>query len=272
MENPGAHGGSKYIKWRGLFFLATGLLFLGWLLNTPPGLFGKLDAISYAVCHRIEVRSFHLDHRQLPLCSRCSGMFLGALVGLVYQAGFAPRRAGTPPWYLLAGFGFLAAAFAIDGVNSYLTLFPGAPSLYEPHNRLRLITGTGMGFSIAAALFPAFNQTVWAVWDNRPAFSGWSSFLGLIGIGALLDLLVLTEHSLVLYPLAILSSVAVLILLVMIYAMVWMMFFKMENTVRSLRQLSWPLLGGLFLALLQISLFNLVRFYFTGTWDGFMVG
>jgi uncharacterized membrane protein len=271
MEKPGPQGGLRASRWRGVFFIATGLLLVGWLLSTPPGLFGKLDAVGYAVCHRIEVRSFHIDSRQLPLCSRCSGMFLGAILGLVYQAIFARRRAGTPPWYLLLGFGILVAAFAVDGANSYLHLFPNAPSLYEPHNRLRLLTGTGMGISIAAALYPAFNQTIWVDWDQRPAFSGWPSFVGLLVLGILLDLLMLTENPLVLYPLALLSSTGVLILLVMIYSMVWVMLLKMDNTIGSWRQLPWPLVGGLFMALLQISLFNLVRFLLTGTWDGFVI-
>ena len=66
-----------------------------WLIYTPEGLLGKADAIGYAVCHRIDLRSFHLGDRQLPLCVRCSGMYLGALLGLAYQAWLAPReRAG----------------------------------------------------------------------------------------------------------------------------------------------------------------------------------
>jgi uncharacterized membrane protein len=272
MENPYPSGGPRQVKWRGVVFLAAGLLFAGWLLNTPPGLFGKLDAIGYAVCHRIDIRSFHIDHYQLPLCSRCSGMFLGAVVGLVFQSIFARRRAGMPPWYLWIGFGILAAAFAIDGVNSYLTLFQGAPSLYEPHNHLRLITGTGMGFAIAAALYPAFNQTVWKNYDNRPAFAGWAPFIALLGLGILLDLLVITENPLILYPLALVSSAGVLILLVLIYSMVWIMLFKLDNSFQNVSQLTFPLMGGFFLAMLQIALFNLVRFYLTGTWGGFVIG
>jgi uncharacterized membrane protein len=271
MKNPGLQGGIGPFRWKGVLLAVTGLLLLGWLSFTPPGLFGKLDALGYAVCHRIEVRSFHIGDYQLPLCSRCSGMFLGAVVGIVYQAVIARRRTGAPPRYLLAAFGVLAAAFVIDGVNSYLQLFQNAPALYEPHNRLRLFTGTGMGFAIAAALFPAFNQTMWAKWDNRPAISGWPSFLGLLGLGILLDLMVLTENPLVLYPLALVSSAGVLILLVLIYAMVWVMLFKMDNTIQSIKQLAFPLLGGLFLALLQVALFNLVRFYLTGTWEGFVM-
>src|SRR5512135_3248394 len=72
--------------------MAAVLLFGGWLLNTPPGLLGKADAVGYSVCHRIDARSFHIGNRQLPLCVRCTGMYLGAMLGLVYQAFLAPRR------------------------------------------------------------------------------------------------------------------------------------------------------------------------------------
>src|SRR5450759_1456011 len=66
--------GSKY-----LVIAAAVLVFTGWFINTPPGLLGKADAIGYAVCHRISERSFHIGSIQLPLCARCSGMYLGAV-------------------------------------------------------------------------------------------------------------------------------------------------------------------------------------------------
>ena len=74
--------------------LAVGLLLVGWLFNTPGGLLGKADAVGYAVCHRIDLRSFYIGDRQLPLCARCTGMYLGAMLGLVYQVFFGRRRAG----------------------------------------------------------------------------------------------------------------------------------------------------------------------------------
>ncbi len=92
---------------KGLVILSIGLLLFGWLLNTPPGLLGKADAIGYAVCHRIDLRSFHLGDRQLPLCVRCSGMYLGAMLGLAYQALTRPRAGGFPQrsvWVVYASF------------------------------------------------------------------------------------------------------------------------------------------------------------------------
>src|SRR3990172_4039303 len=95
---------SRSLNW--LVFLAVGLVFLGWLLSTPSGLLGKADAIGYAVCHRIDLRSFHLGARQLPLCARCSGMYLGALVAFVgLLAQGKARFGGFPRTALLVMFG-----------------------------------------------------------------------------------------------------------------------------------------------------------------------
>ena len=110
---------------KGLVFLSIGILLLGWLLNTPAGLLGKADALGYAVCHRIDLRSFHLGDRQLPLCVRCSGMYLGAMLGLTYQAFTRKRVGGFPPRSVWAVYAAFILAFALDGVNSYLHLFPG---------------------------------------------------------------------------------------------------------------------------------------------------
>ena len=257
---------------KGLLFLAVGILLVGWLLNTPAGLLGKADAIGYAVCHRIDVRSFHLGERTVPLCARCSGMYLGAMLGLVYQAVLGRRRAGMPHWSVWIVFGLFFAAFALDGLNSYMHLFPGAPSLYEPHNRLRLLTGTGMGLVIAGVLFPSFNQTVWKNWERAPAISGLGSLGVLVILAFLLDGIILTENPLILYPLSLVGAAGVLVLLTMVYSMVWLIILRLENRALTLHQLVLPLVGGFGVALMQIILLDLLRFFFTGSWDGFHLG
>jgi uncharacterized membrane protein len=262
----------KRVAWETPVLLAVGLLLLGWLLNTPPGLLGKADAVGYAVCHRIDLRSFHFGDRPLPLCARCTGMYLGAMMGLVYQAVLSPRRSGFPPLRVLTPLGFLVAAFALDGANSYLHLFPFAPSLYEPSNFIRLLTGSGMGVAIIAALFPAFNGTVWKDPDPRPALTGLRHLGGLLTLVLILNLAVLTENPLVIYPLALASAAGVLVLLTMVYSMIWLMLLRFENCITRAQQLLLPLIGGFGIALLQIALLDLARFWITGTWDGFHLG
>src|SRR5574338_1397861 len=171
--------------WKALLVLVTGLVFGAWLLLTPAGLLGKADAAGYAVCHRIDARSFHIGERQMPLCARCSGMYLGALLGLVYLSRFG-KRSGMPSLKILVVLGLFLVAFGIDGVNSYVHLFPGMHGIYEPSNLLRLVTGTGVGLGIAAIIMPAFHQTVWRQIDDRPALNGWGDFLPLLALAAVL--------------------------------------------------------------------------------------
>jgi uncharacterized membrane protein len=256
------------LRWEWLVILAAGILLVTWLYFTPPGLFGKADAVGYAVCHRIDLRSFHMDGREFPMCARCSGMYLGAVLGLVYQL-IQGRRGGMPSLKVFIVLGVFLAAFALDGLNSYLHFFPGFPSLYQPANWLRLFTGTGLGLGLAAVVLPAFHQTVWRTWSEERALGSWRQLGGLLLLAAVVDAAVLTENPVVLYPLALVSAASVLILLTLVYAMVLVMLFRRENVYESSRQLWLPLLAGFIVALLQIAVMDWARFYLTGTWAGF---
>lgn len=262
------------LKWG--FVLLVGLLFVAWIFNTPAELLGKADAVGYAVCHRIDLRSFHLHERPLPLCARCTGMYLGAVLGIIYQWLFGKTRSGMPSVAIWLGLSVFVIAFGIDGVNSYLhlsvmqQLLPGIPRLYEPSNTLRLITGTGVGLALAAALVPVFNQTVWAKIDPRPVLSV-RSYIFLVFLAALIDLLVLTESSWILYPAAIISSFGVLLILTMVYSMVWIMLLRKDNFAHRMQQLVLPLIAGFGVALLQIAVLDAIRYWLTGSWSGFPI-
>jgi uncharacterized membrane protein len=267
---------SKY-----LVVVAAVLVFIGWFLNTPPGLLGKADAIAYAVCHRISERSFHIGSFQLPLCARCSGMYLGAVTGLVFQSILGWKRSKVPRWSIIALLVVFVAAFGIDGVNSYLYLLkqvqpgilPQIPNIYIPNNTLRLLTGSGMGLVIAAMLFPAFNQSIWTDYDDtRAALPGWKTFDLLLGIQIILDLLVLTESPVILYPLAIISVLGVLLLLIMVYTIVWVMITGQDNKFTKIRQLWLPLLAGFTITMIQTTAIDMLRLWLTGTWGGFPLG
>lgn len=256
------------------------LVFIGWLINTPPGFFGKVDAIGYAVCHRIPERSFHIGDYQLPLCARCSGMYLGAVLGLVLQSITGWKRGKTPHWSIITILALFFVAFGVDGSNSYLYLIKQMrpdflaqiPNLYVPNNILRVFTGSGMGLAMAVMLFPAFNQSVWADCDETKPAVNWKSFGLMVALMVILNVLVLTESPLALYPAAIITALGVWLLLTLVYTIVWVMLMKQDNKFTSLRQLWVPLLAGLTIAILQTAIIDAVRFIFTGTWGAFPLG
>jgi uncharacterized membrane protein len=273
---------TKRIKAASKYFViaAAVLVLTGWILNTPPGLLGKADAIGYAVCHRISERSFHIGNYQLPLCARCSGMYLGAVTGLVFQSIMGWKRSKIPHWSIIALLVVFVVAFGIDGSNSYLYLLkqvspgilPNIPNIYVPNNTLRELTGSGMGLGMAVMLFPAFNQTIWLDGVDEPAITGWKAFGLLLVIQFTFDLLVLGESPIVLYPLTIIGALGVWLLLTMVYSMVWVMVMGQDNQFSSLRQLWLPLLAGLTIAMIQTAAIDTLRFWLTGTWGAFPIG
>lgn len=253
-----------------LAILAAAVIFITWLALTPPGLMGKEDAVGYAVCHRIADRSYFFGSRQMPLCSRCTGMYLGAFAGLIYL-GRKGRRGGFPPKLILMVLGFLALLFVIDGVNSFTDIFPGIPQLYAPMNWLRLITGTMLGILIPAALIPVFHQTVWTEVDSTPIINTWLDLLQVLAIALALALAALSGNILLLYPVAFISSATVLAVLTITYSVVWTMVQRKDNQYRILSEYRFNLLLGFITAVAQIALLDLIRYSMTGTWEGFIL-
>ncbi len=253
-----------------IVLLAIGVIGI-WLARTPEGLLGKADAVGYAVCHRIDLRSFQLGDRQLPLCARCTGMFLGSLIALVVFLIRKPRAGLLPPTWMLAILVAFGVVWAFDGVNSYLHLFPNAPHLYTPHNAMRLITGALVGLSIMSVLYPIFNQTVWREWREERALGSPIDLIILLLVVGGVQVMVLTRNPLLLFPLGIMSSVGVVVLLTMAYSILTIPLIRGINRTDSWRQLIFPVLLGLTLAIVQIAVIDAVRFQITGNWDGFHI-
>jgi uncharacterized membrane protein len=252
------------------------LAFAAWMYLSPEGALGKLDAIGYAVCHRIDARSYQIDDRQLPLCARCTGEFYAAGAALIFQVFVSGKKSRLPSRGVIATLVFFLLAFGVDGSNSYLYLLKhtskGAldqiPNLYTPNNILRLFTGSGMGIALAAVLYPVVNQTLWRTLDDRPALE-WKTLAGLIGVLIAINLLILTDSQVVLYPIAYLSALGTLSLLVIVFAILWIMIMRQDNTFEHPRELWLPLLSGFTLAMLMILSIDLFRLQLTGTWGGF---
>jgi uncharacterized membrane protein len=276
METMNTNQTSRFqeiLKW--LVPVAAAFAFGAWMYISPEGALGKLDAIGYAVCHRIDVRSFQIGDRQLPLCARCTGEFYAAGLALIFQVFVSGKRSKLPSRGIIAVLVLFFLAFGIDGSNSYLFLLKqtshGAldkiPNLYIPNNTLRLFTGSGMGIALAAVLYPIVNQTLWRTLDDRPAFE-WKSFGVFVGWIIVLNLLILTDSPLILYPIAYISVLGTLSLLVIVFAILWIMIMRQDNAFEHPRQLWLPLFSGFTLAMLMILSIDLLRLHFTGTWGG----
>jgi uncharacterized membrane protein len=230
------------------------------LLLPPHDLLDRADRYAYAVCHRLPGHSFFIGGRQLPLCARCSGTYLGALAGIAVLLALGRGRANQFPArrYLLVFAGFVAA-WAIDGANSYLALFLGASPLYEPSNLLRLATGILQGLVIAVAVLPLFNLTAWAATDAQPVVARRSDLAWLLVGGVAVFGLVASEWEPLLFPLALASGAMVLLLVGAVCFMLLLMLARRDGRARGWRELLLPLVAGLVAAIVGLAAIGLVR-------------
>ena len=243
--------------------LAAGVI-IAWLALTPPALLDKADYVGYAVCHRIPSHSFFIAGRQLPLCARCTGTFSGALLGIIALTLAGRRRASRfPPVRVLLVMALFFLAWAFDGLNSYLTFFPDAPHLYTPRNELRLTTGTFVGLSLSLLVYPLLNFSLWRSPDSTPVVRDFGEFAGLLAIGGLFILIVLSRHPLLLYPLALTGALGVLAMLTGLNTVLVLVLTRQEN-----RAVRWwdalpSLLVGLALSLTLIGGIDALRYAIT---------
>jgi uncharacterized membrane protein len=249
-----------------------GAMLAAWWWLMPGGLLGLADGVGYAVCHRIAERSFQVAGRQMPMCARCTGTFLGGLVGLVVPGLAGRRKAGRfPPLHVQVILVMFMLAWAFDGANSYSHLLQGTPRLYQPQNWLRLVTGTFHGLAIGSLALPAVNATWWS--DVRPqrTINGLRELGGLMLACAALIGLVLSGVPAVLYVLGLLSAVGVLTLMGSVDAMLIVMILRRENSLHTWREAVPMLLLGVTAAMAELGIIDIVRYTLTGTWGGFVI-
>ncbi len=231
----------------------------------PLPLLDKLDVAGSAICGRIPDHSFHMAGRQLPVCARCTGTFIGTLLGFGGVLALRKRKtARMPPAAvvgLLVGFIFL---MILDGVNSYASILLHRPLLYQPHNLLRLATGTLHGLALSIIVFPIFNFTLWKVPDDWPALSGFRE-LGLVLLVLVLPTVTLIQSELgvLLYPAAILSIVGVLAMLTVVNSMIIVIATRREARAVAWWDAALPVALGFGATLLELTIIALLRWQFS---------
>lgn len=234
--------------------LVVSLLVIATFLLSPPWtVLGKTQLVGYAICHQIPARSFHLTGHQLPLCARCTGIYMGALTSFVLMTLRGRRRAARlpPVPIVLTLIGFIVI-LGIDGINSYLSFFPNMPHLYQPQNWLRLTTGSLEGLALSAFVYPLLNYSLWRDAIESPSVENFKELALMVATVGVIIILVLLELPLLLYPLAILSTLGVLVMLGSINTMIVLALTRREGMALTWQQAVLPVTMGLALAFLEI--------------------
>jgi uncharacterized membrane protein len=102
------------------------------------------------VCHQIPERSFFLAGRQLPVCARCTGLYLAAALGLAAWVLFRSARGArwpiSPPSAVVA--------LVVAGLPTLLSFLAGVAGWWNGSNveraLLALPLGAAAGVLVAA--------------------------------------------------------------------------------------------------------------------------
>ena len=111
-----------------------------------------LQRMGSAVCHQMAERSFIFDEMQMPLCARCTGIYIGAFFAFCFF--FLKKRMGNGKPFsitqaLLTGLAVLPVG--IDGVGSYL-------GFWESSQLMRIFSGSLVGAVVPGFLLMAVNM------------------------------------------------------------------------------------------------------------------
>jgi uncharacterized membrane protein len=227
---------------------------------TPPGLWEKARLIGYALCHQLPQRSFFFDGYQSPLCARCTGMYLGFLIGLVFliirRRTHSARMPATAIIAVLIGF---ITIMGIDGINSTISIIPGAPQLYHTTNIHRIVTGTLFGLAMCMLFFPIFSTAIWRQPSGDRSVKNWRELFVMMLVAFALDAVVLTQADWLFYPITILSIFGPLLLLGFMGAIIVLTMRNLVNSADRWRQLAAPLFAGVALGLVLITIMDVFR-------------
>ena len=250
-------------RFLGIFLPAIIILFA--LLAPPWSILEKAHLVGFGICHQLPEHSFQPGGVTLPLCARDSGTFLGALLAFASVAIMGRLRASrlAPPSVLAVLVAFFLF-WVLDGLNSFAGSFAGLPSLYPPSNLLRMISGTLNGLALGLLLHTVANMTLWREPDARPNVPDWGAFAVILVAAGGLILVAASAAPITLYPLAILSALAVLLILALLNGLIIALALRRENALERTWAAAMPFLlwGGVF-GIAQLAAIGLLRAWLT---------
>src|SRR5687767_8269972 len=236
----------------GQVVVVAGVVFFA--LAIPGDFKYKMDGAGFAVCHQIHTHSFTIGGHQLPLCARCTGMYLGGLVTLLLLSRLQRKAVRLPSRSVLPVLGIFFGAMVLDGINSTLQTF--GSGLWETTNLLRLITGALSGIAAAFIFYPVFNLSLWnrEVTRKEHVIDHLFELAPYVIATGVLVALVLDGGDWLFYPIALLSIGGMLALLTMANTMVVLIITRREGKLRTISEALTPILLGLFLSLVLLAL------------------
>lgn len=207
-----------------------------------------------------------VEPTKLPLEARDFGMYVGFLATWVYLIALGRGRSkGLPPLPILVTLILFVVVMGLDGINALLYDLQVVPHLYTPRLELRLATGLLCGTAFAGILTPVVNVSLWRESDMRPIIADWKQLFGSLALLAVLFAMNASELGIFYYPLAIVTSASVPILLGLINLVFLVALFGKESGAGTWRDALNPFAAGVFVAIIELGALSLLRYAALGT-------
>lgn len=211
--------------------------------------------IGYAICHQLPERSFFVFDQQLPLCARCTGIYIGMFIAFLFYfftkiiKKIKPIKP-PPLWInvLSIFFIFLMASHAIS------TIFISTSF----DNTLRFITGILFGISLPWYLLITINYSKRFKFKNTEILN-YKEYLLLSLITLAVSTIFLLQIPVILYLSAFISIIGLLIFIFLINATIFILIF---DSIKKFQNLSfyYIIIISIIISLLEIIILNHLHF------------
>ena len=145
------------VLWSGLIVAAPVLMHNG---ATAWG--EALYTFFHPICHQIDGRSIHIAGGPLAVCSRCSAIYAGFLVGALAYPLFRPVRKPHAPSRTM---------LVVALIPMFVDVVLGLTGLHDVTIGTRLVTGAVFGLLVPFVVLPVFLGAVHEYSTHQPTTS-----------------------------------------------------------------------------------------------------
>jgi len=130
-----------------------------------------IDRLGFSVCHQLPVRTLLFGKILMPVCARCTGIYIGFLFTIVFLfIVFRKRESDLPPVYVIVAAVVFILSAIVDGFFSYL-------GFYNTNNIIRIITGYMFGAGISIIIYPVFVHQYFKNFQRKKIFYSYKQFI-----------------------------------------------------------------------------------------------
>lgn len=235
------------------------------LIAYPGGYATTSHHLLHGLCAQTPSHTFSIGARPLPFDARMTGIYGGALVGMVTVTIRGKLFSyGNPSRTVILTLSSCVLAMGVDGSNSLLNDV-GLWHPYPPANILRLITGYLTGIVVAVGLCWLLASSVWKM--GRPEPGTWS--IKDLLVPALLGLpyaaVVLLAPGPLHLPLSVALVMSAWMTVSTLMLVIVLLAFRIDEKVRTVRQLHLPVAVAALLGLSVMLALAGLRFWMERT-------